>query len=170
METRNDAEGRQKIWNMIKDIQVCLMATRGQDGLLHARPMVAQHTEFESELWFFTRADCRKVEEIAGDSTLLLSYSQPSEQNYVSISGKGEIISDKAEIKKRWKEPMRTWFPKGPEDSDIALIKVTVELAEYWDAPSSTLVYAYGYVKARLTGEAPNPGDVGQVKFPVKRA
>jgi general stress protein 26 len=40
---------------------------------------------------------------------------------------------------------MRTWFPKGNADPDIAVIKVSVSQAEYWDAPSSTMVYLYGY-------------------------
>jgi len=40
-----------------------------------------------------------------------------------------------------------------------------VKSAEYWDAPSSAVVYAYGYLKARLTGERPDPGENKLVKF-----
>ena len=31
--------------------------------------------------------------------------------------------------------------------------------AEYWDAPNSTMIMLYGYVKARLTGKSPHPGE-----------
>ena len=58
------------------------------------------------------------------------------------------------------------WFPKGPDDPAICLIRVGVESAEYWDAPAASWVYAYGYVKARLTGEPPhNVGENKVVNF-----
>jgi hypothetical protein len=47
----------------------------------------------------------------------------------------------------------------------VALLKVTVEAAEYWDAPNSMMVHAYGYVKAALTGEPPHPGENRKVTF-----
>ena len=64
-----------------------------------------------------------------------------------------------------WSEGLRTWFPKGSDDPRIALIKVDVDMAEYWDSPSSTMVYAYGYLKAITTGERPNPGENASVRF-----
>ena len=60
-------------------------------------------------------------------------------------------------------------FPGGPEDPKIALIRVECEGAEYWDSPSSTLVHAYGYLKAVTTGEPPHPGANDKVDF-TKRA
>jgi hypothetical protein len=60
---------------------------------------------------------------------------------------------------------MSTWFPQGPDDPEVALLKVSVDQAEYWDSPSSTMVYAYGYVKAKLTGQSPDPGDNAKIAF-----
>ena len=59
----------------------------------------------------------------------------------------------------------KVWFPKGKEDPEVALLEVTVKQAEYWDAPSSTMLHAYGYVKAVVTGESPQPGGHGTVKL-----
>lgn len=167
MEIRNDAEAREKVWDMIKDIKVALMTTQGVNGKLHARPMVARKEEGENnDLWFFTRNDSRKIQEIMAHPRVMLNYADPDEQNYVAISGMADVIDDRAKIKELWSEPMRTWFPKGPDDDTLTLIRVQAEEAEYWDSPSSTLVYAYGYVKARLTGEMPNPGESAHVNFP----
>ncbi|MGI4794501.1 MAG: pyridoxamine 5'-phosphate oxidase family protein [Janthinobacterium lividum] len=47
----------------------------------------------------------------------------------------------------------------------MALLKVAIDAAEYWDAPNSTMIHAYGYLKARLTGEAPEPGGNEKVSF-----
>lgn len=159
--TRNDQEGREKVWDLIKDIKVALMVTRGDGGKLHARPMVAVPEEgidsknWQGELWFMARIDSPKVEEIARDSNVLLSYSEPKDQNYVALSGTAEVLKDTAKVKELWSEYLRTWFPHGPEESDLVLIRVTTESAEYWDTSSSAFIYAYGYVKARLTGESP---------------
>ncbi len=60
---------------------------------------------------------------------------------------------------------MRAWFPKGVEDPEIAILKVEVEQAEYWDAPNSTMVHLYGYVKAALTGSSPHPGGNEKVQI-----
>jgi general stress protein 26 len=164
-EVVSDFDSRHKVWEMIKDIRVCQMVTRDVDGHLHARPMVAQQERFDGELWFFTWAHSEKVKEIETYPHVALSYSDPKQQNYVSVSGRARLVLDRARMEEFWAEPLRTWFPKGIDDPNMALICVTIESAEYWDSPSSTVVYAYGYAKARLTGKAPNPGENKIVEF-----
>jgi general stress protein 26 len=158
-------DDKHKVWELIKDIKVALMVTRGEGGRLHGRPMAAAQDSFSGELWFMSRDETPKLGELAQDDHVLLAYSEPKSQNYVSVSGKATTSRDRAKIKELWSEPMRVWFPKGPDDSEITLIKVTVESAEYWDAPSASWVYAFGYVKARLTGESPKGGENKVVNF-----
>lgn len=158
-ETTNSNEAREKIYEMIKDIKVAQMVTRGRDGSLYARPMWAQQKEHEKDLWFFTEIDSPKIEEIQYNPNIVLSYSDPASQNYVSLSGRAEVTTSQAEIDKRWNESLRAWFPQGKDDNQIALIRFTPESAEYWDAPASKLIHAYGYVKAVVTGEKPEAGD-----------
>jgi len=42
---------------------------------------------------------------------------------------------------------------------------VNAEHAEYWDNPTSVMVYAVGYVKAVTTGKPAKAGDVGVVEL-----
>ena len=165
MEQISNSEAQSKVWDMIKDIRVALLVTRDQSDQLHARPMVAANKDFLGELWFFTYASSPKVAEIEHDPEVLLSYSEPKDQNYVSLRGKASVSHDRAKINDLWNEHLKTWFPKGKEDPNIALIRVDIEGAEYWDSPSSTFVYLYGYVKASLTGKPPEPGDNRKVDF-----
>jgi general stress protein 26 len=83
----------------------------------------------------------------------------------VSISGHAQVVRDLAKQKELWSEPLRVWFPGGPEAPEVALVKVTVDGAEYWDSPSSTFVHAYGYLKAVTTGKPPAPGENDKVDF-----
>ena len=112
---------------------------------------------------FFTRASSHKVTEVQTEQRVNLAFSHPGKQNYVSVSGRASLVRDQPTIAEHWSETVRVWFPKGKEDLDIALLKVDVDQAEYWDAPSSTMLHAYGYAKAVITGEPPHPGGHGKV-------
>jgi general stress protein 26 len=147
----------QKLWNMIKSIRFAMLTSEDGDQL-RSRPMAASQREFDGNLWFFTRADAHKVAEVKEDSRVGVSYADPDRQNYVSLSGRAHLVRDRDAINEHWSEAVRVWFPKGKDDPEIALLKVEVQQAEYWDAPSSTMVHAYGYAKAMLTGEPPHPG------------
>lgn len=165
--TPADRESIDTLWNMIKGIRVTMMTTLDDNGRLNSRPMATlSHAGFEDgTLWFFTRADSEKVSEIDRHWRVNLAYAEPDKQDYVSLSGIAEVVRDREKIRFLWREIMTTWFPQGPDDPEIALLKVNVDQAEYWDSPSSAMVHAYGYVKAKITGEAPNPGENVKIAF-----
>ncbi|WP_270935837.1 pyridoxamine 5'-phosphate oxidase family protein [Falsiroseomonas oryzae] len=166
VETRTDQAARDKVWELIREVQVAMMVTLDEQGRMRGRPMRAvSMKEFAGTLWFFTSQPSPKTDEIRHDDRVLLAYADPSSQNYVAVSGTAQVIRDPRKQQELWSEPLRTWFPGGPDDPKAALLKVEVEGAEYWDAPSSTFVHAYGYVKARLTGEPPKAGDNDKVAF-----
>jgi general stress protein 26 len=165
VETRSDAEAKRKVWEMIKDVEIATMVTMDEEGRFRGRPMRASQSEFDGVLWFFTQNPTPKTQEIRQDERVLLAYADPRAQNYVSIYGAVEVVRDPAMQKKLWSEPLRTWFPGGAEAPEVALLKVTCLGAEYWDSPSSTLVHAYGYIKAVTTGEPPHPGANDKVDF-----
>ncbi|MDB5557808.1 MAG: pyridoxamine 5-phosphate oxidase [Enterovirga sp.] len=148
-------EGAQKLYAMLKDIKVAMMTTIEPDGTLHSRPMWNHCADQSGDLWFFTRERDPKVRELSREAQVNLAFADPSGQNYVSISGTAEIVRDQTKIKEFWSEPLRTWFPNGPDDPDIALIRIHPSGGEYWDSPSRTVMQLYGYAKARLTGEQP---------------
>ena len=153
-----------KLWDMMRSIGFAML-TSEDDGQLRARPMVASQKEFDGTLWFFTRASSHKVEEVQTQHRVGVTYAEPSKQNYVSLSGDATLVRDAGPIASHWTESMRTWFPKGKDDPDIALLRVDVTQAEYWDAPSSAMVHAYGYVKAVVTGASPHPGGNEKLKL-----
>ncbi len=156
-----------KLWTMIQKIRFAMMTSEDSSGgVLRSRPMAAVQRDFDGALWFFTRADSHKVAEVQDDARVCLSYADPQAQDYVSVSGTARLVRDRAAIDAHWSEAVRTWFPKGKDDPEIALLRVDVSQAEYWDAPSSTMLHLFGYAKARLTGEPPHPGGHARVSVP----
>ena len=154
---RDDAV--QKLAAMIKDIEVAMLTTVDADGTLRSRPMITQKTDFDGDLWFFTHADAPKVDEVRRAEKINLSYAAPDKQRYVSVSGTARLVRDRAQAEQLWHPFLRAWFPDGLDDPNLGLLKVSVERAEYWDSPSSSVVHLVGFVKALASGQSYKPGE-----------
>lgn len=155
----NREEAIRKIASEVKGIKTAMVTTIGEDGELHSRPMATQHLEFNGDLWFFTAANSGKAIELANDPHINVAFVDADTSRYVSIAGRGHIVLDKGKIAELWTSQLRTWFPEGPEDPDLALIQVTPLSAQYWDAPTNRLVQAIGMVKAAATGKRYQPSE-----------
>lgn len=158
-------EGIEKLRELIREAKFCMFATVDSEGNLRSRPMAVQQTEYDGDLWFFTGKSTDKTIEIRSQDRVNLSFSNPDDQEYVSISGTAELVDDRAKAEELWNPFYRTWFPKGLDDPDLTLIRVRVDRAEYWDAPNSAVVHLYGVVKAMVTGERPSPGDHQKIRM-----
>jgi general stress protein 26 len=165
MQEISPSRSQKKVWDLIKDMRVAMFVTRNASGAMSARPMSAVNREFADTLWFMTRSDSPRLDEVHASSQVLIAYAEPKDKNYVSVRGNARVVMDKAKVRDLWSEAARVWFPKGPDEDDIALIEVTIETAEYWDAPNAAMVYACGYAGARPTGEPPHVGENSTVRF-----
>jgi len=161
---RGNTDDRQNIWRLIKDAHAALLVTVGRNGELDSRPMGCLLGEFDDTLWFVTFRHSPKVEEIGRDHRVLVSYAKPSNYEYVSLSGHAKLVDDRAKLKDLWSEGLRVWFPKGPDDPELALLAVDIDEAKYWTNAASVVSYAWSYVKAALSGKPPSPGEVGDTR------
>ena len=142
----------EKLAKLIKGIKFAMLSTALPNGTIHSRPMATQNAPFDGTLWFFTYADSGKVHELRNDQHVNLSYAEPSDDRYVSISGRATVVRDRKKAEELWTELHRAWFPDGLDDPNLALLRVDVSDAEYWDSPSSKMVQIAGFVKALVTG------------------
>ncbi len=159
---------RQEAINKLKDLIEGIdfaMLTTVSGKQLRSRPMSTQQFQENGEIWFFTSDETHKVEEIQQDNRVNVAYSKPSDNAYVSVSGTATLVKDRAKIEELWNPILKAWFPKGLEDPHLALLKISVEDAEYWDSPNSTVVQLVGFVKALVSGEQADGGEHGKVSF-----
>lgn len=161
---QNRDEAIKKLEELIEGIDFCMLTTI-DGGHLRSRPMSTQDFEFDGDLWFFTSDQTHKVDEIAKDNRVNVSYSEPGNDRYVSVSGGGEIVRDRAKIEELWSPVLKAWFPEGLDDPSLCLLKVSVEQAEYWDTPSGKIVQLVGFVKALATGEQIQTGENEKLTF-----
>lgn len=160
MNQRDD--NHDQIWSLIKDARVAMLTTTS-NGRLYSRPMVASQKRFDGTLWFFTRKSSAKVEEIAGHHEVNVAYASAADMSFVSLAGRAILVDDIQAIDEHWNALVAAWFPRGKDDADVALLRVDVDTAEYWDAPSSKMAVAFDYIKARVTGTQPDLGDHGKI-------
>jgi len=161
-------ENAHKVRDLVKNAHSALLVTTGPDGRLDSRPMGCVKTDFEGTLWFLTFAHSSKISEIARNNQVLVSYANPSDYEYVSLSGTARVTRDPEKLKELWSEAFRVWFPSGLDDPELVLLEVRVEEAKYWTNAASVVTYGWAYLKSRLFGSSPAPeqvADIGVVKF-----
>ncbi len=166
MESRDDQ--LKQLGALIQDTRIAMLTTIEESGELRSRPMAVQNREFDGELWFFTQEHSPKVEEIHQEREVNVTFVNRDKQDYVSVSGTAVLVRDRSKIEEFWSPVLKTWFPGGVEDPELALIKVIVRNAEYWDGPSSKIVQVFGMAKAALIGEQYDAGE--NVKLDLSRA
>ncbi len=170
-DTGYESQALHKLLELIADIKVAMLTTMDKEGYLRSRPMMTQDTEFDGALWFFSAAHDGKAADLERDPRVNLAYAFTDKQRYVSVGGLAEIVHDEEKKRELWQEVYRAWFPQGLDDPQLSLLKVYVDKAEYWDAPSSRFVEIVGFTKAVLTGKKYIPEDTHEtIVFDAKEA
>lgn len=147
-----------KLKDKIKDIRIAMLTTQEADGDFHARPMATHEIDADGFMWFFTYNDSNKVKEIGGNQHVALGFSDPGSETYVSTSGSAEVVNDQAKINELWSDFLKTWFPNGKDDPNIALLKVSTHAGEYWDRPGGKMMTLFEMAKGAITGEPDKTG------------
>ncbi|HEX7317252.1 MAG TPA: pyridoxamine 5'-phosphate oxidase family protein [Pyrinomonadaceae bacterium] len=162
--TQDDKVG--KLRELVKAVDICMLTTVDERGELHSRPMSNNRdVEFDGDLWFFTYGSSHKVDEVNRVSKVNASFADVDNQLYASLSGHAEVVRDRAKIEELWKPELKAWFPEGVDTPDIALLKVKVERAEYWDGSQSWVAHAIGLVSSLLTGEPAQLGENEKIEL-----
>lgn len=152
-------EGLQIIRNLVDRIDIAMLTTIDANGRLKSRPLKTQEEMFDGDLWFLTSASSEKADEIAENRRVNLSYASKERNTYVSIVGSASVERDQTKIDELWNDAMKAFFPKGKNDPDLALIRVRIESAEYWDGPGTLVGKAVAFLAARVIG---NPDAMGK--------
>lgn len=149
--------------DLIADIRVAMLTTVDRHGRLCSRPMTTQQRPFDGFLWFLTDRRTHTVEDLALHPLVNVSYTQNEDQRYVSCSGEATLVEDRSLVREFWQAPFAVWFPQGPDDPDLVLLRVRVDAADYWDSPSSWPGRLLAFAKTMATGDRSALGTRGHV-------
>ncbi len=133
-----------KLRKLIKETRIAMFTTVAADGKLRSRPMATLKGGFDGDLWFVTRSNAPKTEEIRDNQHVNVAYADPDDERFVSISGLATVVRDPAKVQELWSRRLRAWFPEGKKDPELALIRVRIDRAEVWDSKTANMVHLEG--------------------------
>ena len=127
-----------KLGELVEDMKVAMLTTFEEaEQALMSRPMSPQEMCEQGAIWFLTDPHSNKVKHM---QVMNLAFSNESHGIYISISGHGEIVTDRTLIARFWTPFARPWFPDGVDSNNLALLKFVPHSAEYWDSTHSKMV------------------------------
>jgi general stress protein 26 len=147
----------------IQDIRIAMMTTAEDDGRLTSRPMSVMRVDEDGSVWFLTKDGTHKLEHLRHVN---LAFADRDDADYVSITGSGEVVHDRAAIDALWSPMAKPWFPDGKDDPSLTALRIRSESIEWWDSNTSTMIRLLGMVGAAVTGTTYGDGDHGTMRAP----
>ena len=157
------AEDTRKVAERMKGQRFGFLTTTTPEGKLTSRPMTLQEVEFDGDLWFFAERGSHPVQHVATSPQVNVGVG--SGGTWVSLTGQASVVDDVAKKKELWNGGVEAWFPQGPEDASVVLLKVDGDSAEYWETPGGRMATAFSFVKAKATGERIDSGENKKVEL-----
>jgi general stress protein 26 len=155
MTTKIDSD---HVWEIAGKIKTCMLVTLCE-GKIRSRPMHAMADREAGCLWFITDQRGAKDDEITAAPDVCLGFADTASNTYLSMTGRAEMLRDVAKAQELWSTETQAWWPKGPTDPDVRVLRVVPEGAEYWDARGNSITVALKLIAARLSGHPPDLGE-----------
>jgi general stress protein 26 len=151
------------VTRIAREVGVCMLTTSSVDDGLRSRPMATQVVEFDGDAWFVAARNSTLVADIAADPHVNVAYAGSG--SWLSLSGRAVLVEDETKKGQLWNDRVQSWFPNGPRDPNVVLVKVEAHSAEYWDSPGGKPIVLAKMALARARGTTPNPGSSGTVNL-----
>lgn len=147
-------EERRHLHELIGSFDTAMLVTRTAEGHLRSRPLAIAEQREDDGLYFATRIDSPKVQELEEERQV--NVCMQDEKRFVSMSGTARVVRDRALIDRLWKAAWTIWFPNGKDDPALCLVLIEPEEAEYWDQGGTKGIrYLFRQAKGLVTGDTP---------------
>ena len=150
-----------RLRRLLKGMPVGMLTTQTLEGASHSRPMLIHDVDESGWLWLVTDRHSRKACELSQNPQATLAFQSKKGTRYVAVHGTAVVVRDDVKLQELWNPTMRSWFPRGRRDPDIALVAVRVTRAEYWLVPRSRIPRVVGMFKSMITGRRNEAGKHG---------
>ncbi|MEH3088143.1 MAG: pyridoxamine 5'-phosphate oxidase family protein [Microbacterium arborescens] len=142
---------RKTLAELLPDFRFAMVTTTDADGKLTSRPLTVQEAEFDGDLWFVIDRESSVAADIGSRPGVGVSLS--SDDAWVSLAGDAEIVDDRARLDHYWSSTLEAWFPDGPDDPRVTLLRIDAVSGEYWSSAGGRIATAIGLIKSKITGE-----------------
>lgn len=130
-----------RLMDIAREFRFAMLVTVADDAHLHGRPMTVAEVDDEAgAIWFLASKSSDSTAEIAHDGRAIVTMQ--STDCYVQWSGHAELVDDPLRVHEVWRPEFSLWFPNGADDPKLQLVRVDVEVGEYWDQKGAMKIRA----------------------------
>jgi general stress protein 26 len=144
-----------QVFEVLKSFDTVMLTTyesAGRAPLGRARPMGVAKLDEDCTLWFITSATSAKVNESMNAQHQAIVTGQ-SGSRQITLVGRTDVSRDQARIQELWSKAYEVWFPKGPTDPDVCVLRFRTFEAELWDSSGfNGIKFVFESAKALFTG------------------
>lgn len=130
-------------------------------GGLSARPLTTRAADPDGVLWFLVGASGEIARDVAADPQILLVYAKPGDSRYLSVGGTARLLHDEQRAQRLWTRWATPYFPGGPDDPDLRVLRVDISKVEIWE-PHGTRVGQFMRLAAAAMGADVKPESIGR--------
>lgn len=111
--------------DIIQKAHYCTFISIDTAGQPQARMVDPIAPDESFTIWFATNPLTRKVDQIRRNPKVTLSCFDSGSQSYVTVLGRGNLVTDAAEKQRHWKTDWAGIYPNGAKGQDFMLIRIT---------------------------------------------
>ncbi len=161
----NGTKAIERMKEIVDHQRICMLVTDPTHYPPNGRPMAVSEVDEQGAFWFLALRTSEKFDDIAKDPRVTLHISNPSDQEFLTIHGRCEVLNDAVRKQALWSVFANAWVPDGVDNPDLRLLKVTPTDGYYWDTKDGKVAAAIKIAFAMVTGKV---GDDGGVEGPLK--
>ncbi|MFT3933989.1 MAG: pyridoxamine 5'-phosphate oxidase family protein [Chitinophagaceae bacterium] len=166
LEDLSSEQAAKRVKEMITDDNTCFFSTVGNVGRTHGtRPMSVLQADDDGTLWFMSASDSHKNIDITADPSVSLHFKGSAHSDFLFLTGKASISTDRKKIDELWKPIIKTWFTEGKDDPRITVIKFIPTDGYYWDTKHGNIVAGLKMAIGALTGQTLDDSIQGKIKL-----
>ncbi len=159
-----------KMYEVIEKMDTAILVTRRDDGHLVARPMARQAAAPGADLWFVATRGSGKLDDLAGDAHVNVTFYRSGSYEWVSIAGLAKTTQDPELMRTLYRKDWRMWFPDEgdprhgtPEDPRMVLIGIDVHSAVFLEQDKAMPLVLFELAKGFVTRKEPDLGTMHYV-------
>lgn len=157
-------EAIDKIKEMAGNIKVAMLLTGLNHPPIHVNPMKTKRVDDDGSIWFLSSIKSDHNKNIQTDCNIQLIYSNPGDDQYLTIHGEAFTRSHMNDLKNLYDNSDDKWF-KGIDDPTLTAIHVIPQKAFYWSKKNNEFINFFEKGIDKLTGQENDNQEKGKLKL-----
>jgi general stress protein 26 len=116
-------------------------------------------------LWFFAPRECDQVDDLQWDSSVSIVFADPGKPACVVVFGSAAVVEDVARKKALWSAHPSSWFAGGAEDPGLALVRVRIIQADWYDVEHNAATPLFKLDNAAMPYKPPFDRSSGAMRY-----